>query len=191
MATRQIVAMGGGGFSMADSVLDDYVLALTRKDRPRVCFLPTASGDSREHMVNFYEAFPAKRAEVSHLPLFGAPREDTREFLLSQEVIYVGGGWLVRAGAPWRMMPNDLPAWEAVHQQTQRWIAAGVFESMVHDLRELLRVASGRAPDPAPPSSTAARCHLRPRAGIARGTTGPSARRARRSTSAWTRWATS
>ena len=56
--------------------------------------------------------------------------------------------WLVRAGAPWRMMPNDFPPWEAVHQQTQRWIAAGVFEAMVHDLRELLRVAGGRGPDP-------------------------------------------
>jgi transposase len=56
--------------------------------------------------------------------------------------------WLVRAGAPWRMMPNDVPPWEAVHQQTRRWIAAGVFEAMVHDLRELLRVASGREPDP-------------------------------------------
>lgn len=56
--------------------------------------------------------------------------------------------WMVRAGAPWRMMPNHFPPWEAVHQQAQRWIAAGVFEAMVQDLRELLRVASGREPDP-------------------------------------------
>ena len=57
--------------------------------------------------------------------------------------------WLVRAGASWRMMPHDLPPWEAVYQQTQRWInAGGVFEAMVHDLRELLRLASGRSPDP-------------------------------------------
>ena len=57
--------------------------------------------------------------------------------------------WIVRAGAPWRMLPHDyFPPWEAVYQQTQRWIDAGVFEAMVHDLRELLRLAQGRAPDP-------------------------------------------
>lgn len=56
--------------------------------------------------------------------------------------------WLVRAGASWRMMPHDLPPWEAVYQQTQRWIKAGVFEAMVHDLRAVLRLAQGRPPDP-------------------------------------------
>src|SRR6202161_3419413 len=56
--------------------------------------------------------------------------------------------WIVRAGSPWRYMANDLPPWEVVYQQTQRWIKAGVFEAMTHDLRELLRMAQGRAPDP-------------------------------------------
>ncbi len=56
--------------------------------------------------------------------------------------------WIVRTGAPWRMLPHDFPPWAAVYQQTQRWIRAGVFETMVHDLRVLLRVASGRAPQP-------------------------------------------
>ncbi len=56
--------------------------------------------------------------------------------------------WIVRAGAPWRMMPNDFPPWEAVYQQTRRWLDAGAFEQMVHDLREVLRLAQGRAPEP-------------------------------------------
>lgn len=56
--------------------------------------------------------------------------------------------WIVRAGAPWRMLPNDFPPWHAVYDQTQRWVKAGVFESMVHDLRALLRMEEGRAPDP-------------------------------------------
>jgi transposase len=56
--------------------------------------------------------------------------------------------WLVRAGAPWRLLPHDLPPWTAVYQQTRRWLAAGVFEALVHDLRVLLRVAQGRNPDP-------------------------------------------
>ncbi len=57
--------------------------------------------------------------------------------------------WIVWAGAPWRMLPNDLPLWEAVYQQTQRWLKAGVFEAMVNDLRQLLRVAAGRKEQPA------------------------------------------
>jgi transposase len=56
--------------------------------------------------------------------------------------------WIVRAGAPWRMIPHDLPPWHAVYDQMQRWIAAGVFETMAHDLRSLLRLMQGRQPDP-------------------------------------------
>jgi transposase len=56
--------------------------------------------------------------------------------------------WIVRAGAPWRLLPHDFPPWEAVYQQTQRWLAAGVFEAMAHDLRGLLRLVSGRKPEP-------------------------------------------
>jgi transposase len=56
--------------------------------------------------------------------------------------------WLVRSGAPWRMMPHDFPPWYAVHQQTQRWLRAGCFESMVHDLRVVLRECVGREGQP-------------------------------------------
>ena len=62
--------------------------------------------------------------------------------------VFNGLRWLVRAGAPWRMMPNDLPPWEAVYQQTQRWLSAGVFEAIVHDLRMLLRLGEGRRAQP-------------------------------------------
>jgi transposase len=62
--------------------------------------------------------------------------------------VFNGLRWIVRAGAPWRMMPNDLPPWFTVYQQTQRWIHAGVFEAMVHDLRALLRLAKGRKEQP-------------------------------------------
>jgi transposase len=56
--------------------------------------------------------------------------------------------WIVRTGAQWRMLPTNFPPWPAVYQQAQRWIAAGCFEAMVHDLRALLRWAAGRADDP-------------------------------------------
>jgi transposase len=62
--------------------------------------------------------------------------------------VFNGLRWMARAGAPWRMLPNDLPLWEAVYQQTQRWLCAGVFESMVHDLRVVLRPAEGRTGQP-------------------------------------------
>lgn len=56
--------------------------------------------------------------------------------------------WLVRTGAHWRMLPHDLPPWAAVYQQTRRWMAAGCFENIVHDLRMLVRVAAGRQAQP-------------------------------------------
>jgi len=52
--------------------------------------------------------------------------------------------WMVRSGSPWRYLPNDFPRWEAVYQQTQRWLKAGCFEAMVHDLRLALRVLQER-----------------------------------------------
>lgn len=115
MAKRQIVAMGGGGLSVAgdDGALDDYVLSLTRKGKPRVCFLATAGGDNRDYIVRFYEAFPAKRATASHLPLFGVPRNGIREFLLSQDVIYVGGGNTANMLAVWRVHGVDRVLREA------------------------------------------------------------------------------
>src|SRR5215208_4389072 len=56
--------------------------------------------------------------------------------------------WIVHTGAPWRYLPGDFPPWEIVYQQSRRWIAAGVFADMVHDLREMLRFVQGRKPHP-------------------------------------------
>src|SRR5829696_5606273 len=73
----------------------------------------------------------------------GAPQRvyDLRE-------VYNALRWIVHTGAPWRYLPGDFPPWEAVYQQTRRWLDAVVFETMVHDLRELLRWAAGRHPQP-------------------------------------------
>lgn len=56
--------------------------------------------------------------------------------------------WLVRTGAAWRYLPGDFPPWEAVYQQTQRWLKASVFEAMAHDLRELVRLTQHRERQP-------------------------------------------
>src|SRR5919108_4689721 len=74
--------------------------------------------------------------------------EDAPQRVYSLREIFNGLRWIARAGAPWWMMPNDLPPWEAVYQQTQRWLKAGVFEAIVHDLRMLLRLADGRQAQP-------------------------------------------
>jgi transposase len=59
--------------------------------------------------------------------------------------VFNGLRWLVRAGASWRMMPHDLPPWPVVYQQTKRWLRAGVFGNLAHDLRAVLRIAQGRS----------------------------------------------
>ena len=112
--------MGGGGFSMEPDVplLDDYVLDLARaargRERPRVCFLGTASGDSPMYIANFYAAF-ARRAEASHLALFMRTEDDIESFLLDQDVVYVGGGNTENMLAIWRVHGVDRAlrrAWE-------------------------------------------------------------------------------
>jgi dipeptidase E len=120
---RQIVAFGGGGFSMerGNRLLDDYVLALARRrrapERPRVCFLPTASGDADHYIVRFYRAFSPEICEPTHLSLFR--REcavgDVREHLLTRDLIYVGGGSVISLLGTWRAHGLDLilrEAWE-------------------------------------------------------------------------------
>lgn len=104
-AMRQVVAFGGGGFSQesGNPLLDDYVLGLTGMAGPRVCFLPTASGDADHYIVRFYNAF-RDRARASHISLFRRERgvPDIRSHLLAQDLIYVGGGSLVSLLGVWR-----------------------------------------------------------------------------------------
>jgi transposase len=81
-------------------------------------------------------------------PYLALVREDSTQRAHDLREIYNALCWVVRAGAPWCMLPNDLPPWAAVYQQVRRWIKAGVFEEMVRDLREILRIAAGRQASP-------------------------------------------
>jgi transposase len=81
-------------------------------------------------------------------PYLALVREDAPQRTHELREVFNGLRWIVRTGSPWRYMPNDLPPWEAVYQQTQRWLKAGVFEAMVHDLRAVLRLTEGRASEP-------------------------------------------
>nr|WP_116119555.1 IS5 family transposase [Paraburkholderia sp. BL6669N2] len=77
--------------------------------------------------------------------------------------------WIVRAGAPWRLLPNDFPPWERVYQQTQRWIRAGCFGAMVNDLRSIIRIAQERRGQPSAVildgRTLQSTCESKPRAG--------------------------
>ncbi len=98
--------MGGGGFTMQERspALDRLVLTLTGAAVPKVCFLPTASGDPREQTTRFYERFSAWPCEPTVLSLFhlGRDRIDPRQHLLAQDAIYVGGGSMRNMLAVWR-----------------------------------------------------------------------------------------
>lgn len=91
---KQIIALGGGGFSMEPDnlALDQYILEQTKKAKPSICFLPTASGESENYVTRFYTAFEKFECKPSHLSLFRLPTTDLKSYLLSQDVIYVGGG---------------------------------------------------------------------------------------------------
>ena len=81
-------------------------------------------------------------------PYLTLMREDAPQREHSLRDIFDALRWMARSGSPWRYLPHEFPPWQAVYQQAQRWIAAGCFEALVHDLRALLRLALGREAEP-------------------------------------------
>jgi dipeptidase E len=113
LTERHIVAMGG--WDAADSALSDFVLGLSGRERPRMCFVPTAGAERDQWIALFYETF-VSRAEPSVLRLFGVPPAGIRELLVGQDVIWVGGGNTANMLAVWRVHGVDdalREAWEA------------------------------------------------------------------------------
>jgi peptidase E len=112
---RHVVAMGGASMD-ADHPLFRFVMGLTGPAHPRVCYVPTAVGDSAWYVASFYRAFPARRFVPSHLALFDRTVEDVRAFLLDQDAILVGGGNTANLLAVWRLHGVDdamRTAWES------------------------------------------------------------------------------
>lgn len=148
MSEPIIVAMGGGGFSMESDnpLLDDYLLSLADSAKPRVCFVPTASGDADSYIVKFYDAFGKGRSEPTHLSLFRRRVDDLRTFILDQEIIYVGGGNTANLLAVWRVHGLDevlREAWSrgvilcGLSAGSVCWFEAGVTDSFGNQLRAL------------------------------------------------------
>ena len=143
-----IVAMGGGGFDTdGDQLLLDYICGLTGKDEPRICFVPTASGDSDSYIVGFYEAINLRRCRPSHLAVFTDRRiADLEQFLLSQDIVYVGGGNTANLVALWRLHGLDdalKEAWKqgvvlcGVSAGATCWFQGGPVDSFGSELQPL------------------------------------------------------
>jgi peptidase E len=91
---KQIIAFGGGGFSQEpeNPLMDLYILNQSQKEKPKICFLPTASGDAEGYISRFNQFFKNQQCEPSHLSLFNPPTRDLEGFVLEKDIMYVGGG---------------------------------------------------------------------------------------------------
>lgn len=116
---RRLLVLGGHEFSrkQGNEALRDYMLGLAKAERPRICLLPTASGDPEEQIVAFRRSLAESACEVSHVSLFRLEREpgSIAGRLLQQDIIYVGGGSMLNLLAVWRAHGLDRAlrhAWE-------------------------------------------------------------------------------
>jgi transposase len=124
-------------------------------------------------------------------PYLTLMREDApqREYPLRE--MFNALRYVVRTGIPWRWLPNDFPPWEAVYAQAQRWLQAGVFEALVHDVRLLLRILQGRNPHPSAVILDSRTLPSTPESGHRGDTMGPSGGGGGRCMWRWTPWGTS
>jgi dipeptidase E len=107
---KQIIAMGGGGFTMeaGNPILDEYVLNQASKKKPHICFLPTASGDYSVYIRGFYDYFSSQSCLPSHLALSEPHTTDFESYILEQDIIYVGGGHTTRMLTLWKNCGLDI-----------------------------------------------------------------------------------
>lgn len=143
-----IIAFGGDGFlsDPQNKLSAKFVLGLTGKSRPHVCFLPTASGDPPSYIETFHARYSPDLCEATHLELFARSVKDLRAFLLAQDVIYVGGGNTANMFAIWRVHGVDQILREAYEQGTVMcgtsagslcWFECGVTDSFSLELDPL------------------------------------------------------
>lgn len=145
---RQIIAMGGGGFSMEpeNPLLDLYILRQADSRTPKVCFVPTASGDAENYISRFYNAFENHECSPSHLSLFRPPTRDLEDYVMDKDIIYVGGGNTKNLLALWKEWGLDAimrKAWQdgkimaGVSAGSICWFEEGVTDSFGSGLQPL------------------------------------------------------
>ena len=145
---RQVIALGGGGFSMEpeNPLLDLYVLQQSGKINPKICFIPTASGDSDNYISRYYNFFNKQICIPSHLSLFKPQTRDLESFLLENDIIYVGGGNTKNLLILWKEWGLDTilkRAWEqeivlaGISAGSICWFEEGVTDSFGDGLEPL------------------------------------------------------
>lgn len=144
---RTIIAIGGAGFYKVNLVLERYILSQVDKENPRVLFVPTASGDSSQYITYFYEVFNQLPCVPHHLSLFNPPKNvSLEEYVLSHDVIYVGGGNTKNLLVLWKAWGLDLimrKAWEkgivlaGTSAGSLCWFEQGITDSLPHGLTVL------------------------------------------------------
>ena len=157
MHSKNIVAIGGGGFgrSLGTLEIEKYIISLINKKRPKICFIPTASGDSSLYKLNFYRAFSKLDCITSHIDFFSRT-ENLEKKVLTQDIIYVGGGNTKSMLAVWKEW--DLPhilktAYEkgilmsGVSAGAICWFEKGITDSFAEELNiiECLGIVDGTA----------------------------------------------
>jgi peptidase E len=136
---KQIVASGGGGFGRrgANLKLEKYLLSLTGKENPSICFLPQASAEDADYVVRFFETFTQLNARPTWVSLFGRVEPTWQEKILNADIVYVGGGNTRSMLALWREWGVDELLKKAYEQGTiMSGVSAGAlcwFEQAVTD----------------------------------------------------------
>jgi dipeptidase E len=145
---KQLITLGGGGFSMEpeNPLLDRYILKQSGKANPKICFIPTASGDSDSYISRYYNFFEKEHCQPSHLSLFKPPTRDIEGFLLDKDILYVGGGNTKNLLVLWKEWGLDLilkKAWEqgillaGISAGSICWFEEGVTDSYGDGLEPL------------------------------------------------------
>jgi dipeptidase E len=145
---RSLITMGGGGFleESDNPLLDDFLISLSEKKKPKVCFVPTASGDAKSFLDKFYENMKKHNVEPSHLSLFKPPSGSLRDFVFDKDVFYVGGGNTRNLIVLWREWGLDQILKEAymagkvlggISAGSICWYEQGVTDSITGELNAL------------------------------------------------------
>ena len=145
MHSKNIVAIGGGGFgrSLGSLKIEKFIISLCSKKRPKICFIPTASGDNSLYKLNFYRAFSKLNCITNHIDFFSRT-ENLEEKILSQDIIYVGGGNTKSMLAVWK----DWNLHKILHNAYEKgivmsgvsagaicWFDKGITDSFAEELR--------------------------------------------------------
>ena len=142
---RQVIAIGGGGFgrTQESNLIEQYILDQTSKTKPKICFIPTATGDLDSYIVNFYSVFTKLKCEPSHISFFKRTI-DLQAHIQKQDAIFVGGGNTKSMLAVWRDWGLDLILKDAYDRGVVMsgvsagaicWFEGGLTDSWASDLK--------------------------------------------------------